>query len=93
MPKTDQVRRFARHYFYGLFAACWNKGWAAVDAAIGLTIAANVTDGMTLRSALVAGGVIFATTVVRTAVTYFHANPLPEKLDAKRPPMGPGVIN
>lgn len=76
-----KIRRWARHYFYGLFAQSWNTSISAVDAFIGLAVGAAVSvdvHAINWKGALA----VFATTYVRTALQYFRDNPLPKQLPA-----------
>ncbi len=80
------IRRFLRHYFYGLFARSWNNAWSAVDAGLGLGAAAAVSDRIDLHTWGIGVAFIFGSTFIRSAVTYFAKNPLPEKLPPTKPP-------
>lgn len=85
---TDQVKRYAKHYLYGLFAKSWNGAWSAADAAFGLAAGAMVTSAIDFPT-WQGIAAVFITTFVRNALGYFAKNPLPEKLGPTKPPFSP----
>ena len=73
---NPEIRRYIRHYAYGLFAKSWNGAWSAVECAFGLAAGAMVTatiDFPTWQGVLA----VFITTFLRNAITYFAKNPIP----------------
>ncbi len=76
---NNQVKRYAKHYLYGLFAKSWNGAWSAADAAFGLAAGAMVSSAIDFPT-WQGIAAVFITTFLRNALSYFAKNPLPEKL-------------
>lgn len=79
------VKRYLKHYFYGLFAKSLNGAFSAADAAVGLAAGAMVESSIdfpTWKGVLA----IFITSFFRNALAYFKEHPFPEKIETV-PPM------
>ena len=73
------MKRFFKHYVYGLIAKQWNSAFTALDAFVGLAVGAAVSTSIHAidwRGALA----VFATNWLRAGLQYIRDNPLPPEL-------------